>query len=179
MHPQILYIWLNFRGMSKIMYLICDFDGTLVRNDFFEERYFKIFIEKPWLAIWYGLQKNGLLRLKHRLLDNYVPEYDLRFISNQKLIDWIKENHKHYKATLLISASPDSFVKRIVEPMGIFDSVYGSSNINLKGVEKLRFIQELGINQFTYIGDSSADQPIFDAACQRYLVTSKDFIKLK
>jgi len=162
-----------------MMYLICDFDGTLVSNDFFEEKFFKLFLEQPWIIIWYGFQRNGLLKLKHRLLDDYIPEYNLKFICNQKLIDWIKENHKNYEATLLISASPDKFVKRVVEPMEIFDSVWGSSNINLKGVEKLRFIEELGIKQFTYIGDSTADQPIFDAACQRYLVTSNDFKKLK
>jgi phosphoserine phosphatase len=160
------------------MYLICDFDGTLVKNDFFEERFFKLLLEKPWLIIWYGFQKNGWLRLKHRLLDDYVPEYDSKLIWNHKIIDWIKENHKNYQATLLISASPDSFVKRIVEPMDIFDSVHGSLTINLKGVEKLRFIQKLGIKQFAYIGDSSADQPIFEAACQRYLVTSNDIKKL-
>ena len=161
------------------MYLICDFDGTLVRNDFFEERFFKLFLEQPWSIVRYGFQRNGLLRVKHRLLDNYFPEYDLKFIFNQKLVDWIKENQKNYEGTLLISASPDAFVRRIAEPLAIFDKVYGSSTHNLKGANKLHFIQELGIKQFAYIGDSPADHPVFDAANEAYLINSDKIEKIK
>ena len=161
------------------MYLICDFDGTLVKNDFFEEKFFKLFVEQPLLLIWYCFQLNGLIRLKHKLLDDYLPEYDLNFIFNQKIIDWVKENRKNYQGTFLISASPDTFVKRIVEPLAIFDKVYGSLNSNLKGINKLRFIQELGLTHFSYIGNSLADKPIFDAASQAFLINSNEITKLK
>jgi hypothetical protein len=161
------------------MHLICDFDETLVKNDFFEERFFKLFLEQPCLIVKYGFKYNGLLSLKHKLLDNYSPEYNLDFLINHELVDWVKANRKNYLGTLLISASPDRFVKRIVEPMAIFDHVHGSLNNNLKGVKKLQFIQELGINQFLYIGDSLADRPIFDAASEAYLITSNGIKKLK
>ncbi len=161
------------------MYLICDFDGTIIKNDFFEEQYFKLLLEQPWLIVHHCFQNNGLLRLKHRLLDDYSPEYNLDFIFNQNLINWIKENSKNYHETLLISASPDSFVKRIAEPMAIFDKIYGSLNNNLKGIKKLQFIKESGLFPFSYIGDSSADSPIFDAAINAYLVTYNEIKKLK
>ena len=161
------------------MYLICDFDGTFVKNDFFEERFFKLFLEQPWLIIWHGFQNNGLLRLKHRLLDDYLPEYDLNVLLNHFLINWIRENRKYYKETLLISASPDTFVKRIVEPMEIFDKIHGSLNTNLKGSQKLHFIQESGLTPFSYLGDSSADSTIFYAATQAYLINSNEITKLK
>ena len=161
------------------MHLVCDFDGTLVKNDFFEERFFRLFLVQPWLILKYGFKYNGLLSLKHKLLDDYSPEYKLDFLFNHELIEWIKENRKNYLGTLLISASPDLFVKRIVEPISIFNHVHGSLNINLKGKKKLQFIQELGIKQFVYVGDSVVDQPIFDEASQAYLITSNGINRLK
>jgi phosphoserine phosphatase len=161
------------------MYLICDFDGTLIKNDFFEERFFGLLLEQPLLIVQYAFKNNGLLNLKHKLLDNFSPEYNLDFLFNQELVDWVKANRNHYLKVLLISASPDRFVKRIVEPMAIFDNVHGSLNDNLKGKRKLHFIKELGITQFVYIGDSFADRPIFDAASKAYLITSNGIKKIK
>lgn len=113
------------------MHLICDFDGTLVKNDFFEERFFRLFLVQPWLILKYGFKYNGLLSLKHKLLDDYSPEYKLDFLFNHELIEWIKENRKNYLGILLISASPDLFVKRIVEPISIFNHVHGSLNVRI------------------------------------------------
>lgn len=161
------------------MYLICDFDGTFVKNDFFEERFFKFFLEQPWTIVRYGLQSGGWLRLKHRLLDNYSPEYDLEFILNHELIGWIKENRTDYKETLLVSGSPDSFIKRIIGPMAVFDRIHGSLTDNLTGQGKLRFIQDSGYLPFSYIGDSAADLPIFNASSKAYQITSVGIKKIK
>jgi phosphoserine phosphatase len=161
------------------MYLICDFDGTLVKNDFFEEKVFKLFLKQPWQVLKYFFREEGLLNLKHQLLDDYLPEYDLEFIFNQILIEWIKENRKNYQETLLISASPDLFVKRVAVPLNIFDRIHGSLSVNLKGQNKLRFIQESGLLPFSYIGNSSTDTPIFKASNQAYLINSNGIKKLK
>ena len=161
------------------MYLICDFDGTLVKNDFFEEQFFKLFLEQPWIIVRYGLQSGGWLKLKHQLLDNYLPEYDLEFILNHEVMGWIKENRTDYKETLLVSGSPDSFIKRIIGPMAIFDRIHGSLKKNLTGQDKLRFIQDSGYLPFSYIGDSSVDLPIFNASSHAYVITSEGFKKLK
>jgi phosphoserine phosphatase len=127
----------------------------------------------------YVFQSDGLLRLKHQLLDDYLPEYDLEFIFNQELISWIKENRGNYQETLLVSGSPDTFIKRIVGPMAIFDRIHGSLANNLKGQNKLRFIQDSGFLPFSYIGDSPADSPIFKASSQAYLIKSDGIKKLK
>lgn len=161
------------------MYLICDFDGTLIKNDFFEERFFKCLLEEPWLILKYGFSQNGLLRLKHQLLDDYSPEYDPGFLFNHEIIQWIRYNRNNYKKILLITASPDSFVKRIVERLDIFDNIYGSLDCNLRKYQKLQFIRESGLVPFSYIGDSLADSPIFDASSQAYLIVTDGIKKIK
>ena len=161
------------------MYLICDFDGTLIRNDFFEEKFYKCLIEQPWLIIKHGLKQNGLLNLKHHLLDEFSPEYDTGFLFNHGVIQWINNNRGDYKKVLLISASPDPFVRRIVEPLNIFDSIHGSINSNLRKYQKLQFIKESGLLPFSYIGDSEDDSPVFDASLQAYKIVSDGIRKLK
>lgn len=161
------------------MYLICDFDGTLFINDFFEEKFFKLCLEQPWEVVRYGLQKNGLLRLKHKLLDDFVPEYDVDFLINAGLLAWLKTNSKNYRETILLSASTDIFVKNLAEPMAVFNRIHGSLNRNLAGRNKLSFIRESGLLPFAYMGDSKADKPIFDAADQAFLVTSHEIKQLK
>ncbi|MBK9390573.1 MAG: hypothetical protein IPN68_10375 [Bacteroidetes bacterium] len=131
------------------------------------------------MIVRYGLLSCGWLRLKHQLLDNYLPEYDLEFILNHEVIGWIKENRADYKETLLISGSPDSFIKRIIGPMAIFNRIHGSLKNNLIGQDKLRFIQDSGYLPFSYIGDSSADLPIFNASSHSYKISSKGITKLK
>jgi phosphoserine phosphatase len=77
-----------------------------------------------------------------------------------------------------VSASPDFFVKALLSELQIFDGIYGSEAINLKGVNKLAFIQEKWGNDFHYMGDAKADQPIFLAAQQAYKVSAKGISKL-
>jgi 2-hydroxy-3-keto-5-methylthiopentenyl-1-phosphate phosphatase len=161
------------------MYLICDFDGTLVKNDFFEERFFKYFLEQPWMIFRYGFHPDRWLQLKHKLLDDYFPEYDLEFIFNRQLMNWIKENSGYYKETLLVSGSPDVFIKKIIGHMAIFDRIHGSSTKNLVGENKLRFIRDSGYLPFTYIGDSVVDLPLFSASCEAYQITVNGIKKLK
>ena len=43
------------------MYLICDFDETLVINNFVEEQFFKLFLAQPWMIVKYGLQSYWFL----------------------------------------------------------------------------------------------------------------------
>ena len=61
----------------------------------------------------------------------------------------------------------------------IFDDIFGSVEINLKGVEKLKFIQEKWGSNFTYIGDSNDDIPIFKMAKDAFKIINNKIINVK
>lgn len=82
---------------------------------------------------------------------------------------------------LLISASPDIWIKKISDHLQIFDLAIGSSsNENLKGTVKMDAIRKTVQGQpFTYIGDSNADLSIWQFADGILAVNPKPSVKTK
>lgn len=161
------------------MNLICDFDGTFFKNDFFEEQFFRQAIKNPFKIIKCFYRPNWLLQIKNDLMNNYQPDYDTSFLINHHLLQWINENGMLYEKKILVSASPDAFIKKMVQPLHLFDEIYGSIHENLKGKSKLRFIQQNIKGPFTYIGDSKDDKVIFDAAQQAFLIKRSKMVTVK
>lgn len=160
------------------MYLICDFDRTLFKNDFFQEQFFKLLLEKPWLVANELFKQGGLLKLKKKLLGYYSPSYPLDFLLNREVVQEIANIRHQYKRVVLISASPQEFVERVVQPLGIFDEIHGSQTTNLKSKKKLQFIKEKGFTPFVYFGDSKVDTCIFKASHSYYYINGKSRFKL-
>jgi phosphoserine phosphatase len=161
------------------MVCVIDFDGTLLKNDFFKESFFIQLIENPFYFIQHFLiKKASFLALKHQLLKNRLINYSIDHLINPLVLAWIQENRSLYKEIVIVSASPDFFVKALLSELQIFDGIYGSEAINLKGPNKLAFIKEKWGNAFHYMGDAQADQPIFLAAQQAYKVSAKGISKL-
>jgi hypothetical protein len=98
---------------------------------------------------------------------------------NPVVKNWIINNKNKYDKFLLISASPDFFVKKLISPLCIFDEIYGSIDVNLKGKNKLIFIQESYNNNFCYLGDSKEDNIIFKHAKEANLIYNNRLIKIK
>lgn len=161
------------------MICVIDFDGTLMKNDFFKESFFIKLIENPFFYFQhFFVKKDTLLSLKHILLENRVINYSIAHLFNPLVLAWIEENRQNYKEIVLVSASPDFFIKALLKDVSIFDGIYGSESVNLKGRKKLAFIQQKWGNDFHYMGDANADRPIFSAAQQAYKITSKGISQL-
>jgi hypothetical protein len=154
------------------MVCIVDFDGTFVKNDFFKERIFKRFLENPiYFVKYFLLKKKSLLELKFELLTDFSIEYDIDFLINPIVRNWIIDNKNNYNYVILVSATPEFFLKKILKSITIFDEIYGSVDVNLKGKNKLDFIQKKWGENFDYIGDSNDDLPIFHGSRNAFKIT--------
>ena len=161
------------------MICIIDFDRTFMLNDFFLEAFFRKLLGQPfYIARYFLTSKKNILELKRSLLDGYQNKYDLDLLINPSVKEWIQNNRSEYEKMILVSASPDFFVKKLLAEYSFFDAIHGSSDINLKGKAKLDFIIQHYGNQFDYMGDSRADEPIFAAATRAYKVTGKNITEL-
>ena len=162
------------------MICIVDFDGTLFKNDFFLEVFFKSLLERPIYMLNLFFEKNfDLLEIKLVLLSNHQIDYDVNFLMSPIVLNWIKVNKCNFTNVYLVSASPDFFIKYILKNQQLFDDIFGSIQINLKGVEKLKFIQEKWGSNFTYIGDSNDDIPIFKMAKDAFKIINNKIINVK
>ena len=151
--------------------LVVDFDGCYVKNDYFAERLFKKSIENPLIVLGYLLdKKQNWLDLKKELLENLEISYPLTQLVNEAVREFIHNNRKNYSQVVLVSASPDAFVKRIAAGQNMFDEIHGSTNTNLKAGEKLSFIRDRYGNNFHYIGNSADDDVILAAAMKGFKV---------
>ena len=162
------------------MICIVDFDGTLFKNDFFIELFFKYLIDKPLYILKLIFNKRfNLLEIKKEVLTNFDCKYDINFLMNNEVVNWISNNRNRFTHIFLVSASPDIFLKIVLKDQIIFDDIFGSKKINLKGYEKLKFIQQKWNTDFAYIGDSNADIPIFKAAKESYKIINNKIINVK
>lgn len=146
-------------------YLICDLDGTLLKNDFFQERLIRLLLTSPFSLLQ---ARKGLVHLKRYVLDDYTPFIDATI--NEQVVALIKASAPQFKKTLLISASPDNFVRKVGEQTGLFDECHGTRDVNLKAGNKLSFIREHGYEPYVYIGDSKADEILFKNAAFYYKI---------
>ena len=150
------------------MYLICDFDGTLVKNDYFAEQISVALIKNPFKTTINILTK-PILQLKHQYLDNFKPQ-SVSHLMNEEVISLLKQEKSNFTKTILITASTDTFIKNALMDSVLFDEVHGSQDINLKKSEKLNFIKKMNFEPFVYIGDSKDDEILFEHAAYYYKI---------
>lgn len=161
---------------EKPLNLVCDLDGTLIKNDFFVERFLWSLIFKPISTLKY-LSK-GLVPLKHHLLDDHYPN-NVSAVLNMDVVALIEKDKVKYNRIVLMSASTNDFVNRIGREVGLFDELYGTDDKNLKGKQKLDLIHEKGLAPFVYIGDAKADNIIFAAAEFYYVIKNNKPVLVK
>ncbi len=135
------------------------FCSKMLKNPFYIVAHF-LFGKGNWVA------------LKIKLLKDYKKAYDLQLLINPMVEDWIRTNRSNYHQVVLVSASPDFFVKELLSPLSLFDAIHGSTECNLKGLRKVDFIKSQYGEAFDYIGDAHADIPIFKMARHAYKVTA-------
>ena len=146
--------------------LVSDLDGTLSRTDTLHEGVLKLAATRPLqilkLAAWLAA---GRARFKARLADRVVLESeDLPL--NPDVIKTLKTARQEGRPTALVSAADHRQVEAVARTTDLFDEAHGTrENLNLKGAAKAAFLVEhFGEKGFDYIGDSSADIPVWAAA---------------
>lgn len=148
-------------------YLFVDLDGTFAKNDLFQELLIKCLLQKPYDTVNAYL-RGGVLQLKHFVFRNHKFSTD-QVMVNSKVLSLIKEKKKSGYQICLATASPQMYAEYIGKTWSIFDFALGSNEeVNLKGRAKLDMIVSFSKGaHFEYIGDSKADQIIFNK-CPRF-----------
>lgn len=147
--------------------IIVDLDETLVLQDRFQELLFLDFKKRP-LSVIKELANKPILEVKKRLFSSPF-EFEPSF--NQEVIQYLKTKKNDGHKVYLVTASPQEYADFVAAKLnGLIDITYGSTDINLKGENKLKFIQKNISREFEYLGDSTSDKIIF--------AKSNSFIKI-
>ncbi len=154
--------------------LVVDLDGTLLRSDMLYESFWSAFGKdwrSPFLSV--GALMGGRASLKrHLALASSVQAPTLPY--DPEVIAYVKAWRASGARTALVTASDQSFAEAVVAHLGIFDEAYGSDGqSNLKGERKGDFLEKrFGSKGFAYMGDASADVPVWRRASKAITVNA-------
>lgn len=166
---------------KKIVPLVVDLDGTLIKTDLLGESILQCIKKNPLtifnLFVW--LIK-GKAELKSRLaaivkIDVQTLPYNIAFVS------YLKNEYYNGRTLILATASHTLYANQIASYVGIFSETYATdSKCNLKGSKKLECLEtRFGENGFDYAGDSKADLKIFSKARNAILVHPENAVLKK
>ena len=146
--------------------LCVDLDGTLTPTDTLHECLIAVLRHRPWLILWLPFWlRHGREHLKLTLakLVSDRLRMDL-FPRRAEVVRLIETARAHGRRVELVSATHQELLGSL--DAGVrFDAVHGSRDgVNLKGNSKAALLQSLHSDGFAYIGDSSADVPVWRAA---------------
>ena len=147
--------------------LIVDLDFTVLATDVTYESIILALKNNPLLLFrmpfWYAegkvAFKNNLVRL------GAIPDAE-HLPVNQSVMDFLLEQKNGGRRVILATASHETPARAVAARLGVFDEVIATSDgPNVGGENKVTAIRALiGEEEFDYIGDRSADIPIWKAA---------------
>ena len=150
--------------------IVCDLDGTLIRNDISYEAIISFLHQKPFkigsligvliLSFFRGRQYMKSFLQRHTFFDSKHLPY------HQGVLDYLSSKKEQGHKLVLATASNIHLARRVNEHLSsLFDDVLGSTEKNnLKGHEKAKQLkQRYGLN-YIYLGDARVDNAIWDQA---------------
>jgi hypothetical protein len=151
--------------------LVVDLDGTLVLG------------ETSWASVGESLKHNPLRAALaafdylggraagKRAFANIARPKPERLSYRGPLIMFLEKERKRGRALHLVSGADQAIVEEIGAHIGLFDTVRGSDGtVNLRGYNKLAWLDARFPGGFDYVGDSAADLPIWRAIGRAMLV---------
>ncbi|MBS1509709.1 MAG: UbiA family prenyltransferase [Bacteroidetes bacterium] len=152
--------------------LVTDLDGTLIETDLLYEA-FVLLLKKNPLYVFNCIPwtLKGKAYLKSKIFGNTEIAYDT-LPYNTAVLDFLKQEFANGRKIVLATASPVYAAEQVAKVHPLFSEIYGTTEtVNLKSAIKGDFlVRQFGEKQFDYIGDSSADIPIFAQCNNAYLV---------
>jgi 4-hydroxybenzoate polyprenyltransferase/phosphoserine phosphatase len=157
---------------SKLIPLVVDLDGTLVRSDLLVESAFahlghNILAAVDLLsAIWHG---------KAALKAEIAAKTDIdvsRLPYDEDVVSLIREARAAGSKVYLASASNQRYVEAVAHHLGLFDGWFASNDSeNLSaGLKARRLVEAFGEGGFDYVGNDGADLAVWSAANRRIAV---------
>lgn len=154
--------------------LVVDLDGTLCQTDTLWECFFAGWRVHWWLplagAFWLF---SGRSNLKERLAAIALPDVS-RLPWNPTVVDALRGARAAGQRTVLATAANHRIANACASELGLIDEVIASdAATNLKGKTKAQqLVARFGEQGFDYVGDSSADVPVWAAAARKLSVSN-------
>jgi len=172
-------VYLTIMKSSNV--LVVDLDGTLLRSDMLFESFWSAF-SINWLSPVSSVAalSHGKAALKQHLASKATIDVE-SLPYDGEIIAYIQNWRSTGGRTALVTASDQSLAQPIAAHLGLFDEVHGSDgDRNLRGEQKAKFLQErYGENGFSYMGDSTADLPVWAKASKAITVNASDTLCAK
>lgn len=152
--------------LSTATVLVADLDGTLCRTDTLHEAVLQLAASDPMQILRLpGWIARGKAEMKAEIADRVVLQAD-ELPLNEAVIETLRTARAQGRRTALVSAADHRQVTAVAEATDLFDEAYGTAEgRNLKGAAKAAFLTEhFGEKGFEYIGDSTADLPVWKAS---------------
>lgn len=155
------------------LHVICvDLDGTLLATDTLHECLFRLVRRRPSLLLKLpGWLLSGKAYFKAQVAKETV-EYLGPLPYQDSVVSYLRERASLQDEIVLATAANQSIADQIAEECGFFSHVLASDETtNLSGEKKLAAIRNLiAERDFDYLGDCSADIPIWREARQAIVV---------
>ena len=153
-------------AMRQAEILVVDLDGTLVRTDTLHEGFWAAF-GRDWrtpFAVAAALREGRAALKRHLAAAVPAPEslpYD------PAVLEYVQRWRADGGRTALVTAADAQVAHAVAQHLGLFDEAHGSDGRhNLKGTNKAAFLRDRFAGGYAYMGDSSADLPVWQgAAC--------------
>lgn len=154
--------------------LCVDLDGTLIHSDMLHETTISLIQVSPLslfkLPLWL-LHGKANLKMMVAEKSHFDPS---KLPYNIELIEWLRQQKNIGRSLVLCTASDISIAESIAQHLGIFDDVIASDGKNnVAGENKATILVErFGKHQFDYVGNSSADIPVWENASKGVVVNA-------
>ena len=152
--------------------LVVDLDGSLLKTDsLYELISFAVRADPRNFLRVASASLQGRTRLK-ALVGMYASDVVPFLPTHPEVLELIAKARKAGRSVYLATASGEQVAAEAAQAFGPFDGVISSSSaVNLKGSRKAQKLEELfGERGFDYVGNESADLPIFERAEKAFLV---------
>ncbi len=162
-------------AVSDAIPLCVDLDGTLVRTDMLHETLLLLAKSSPAaLASLPGWLAKGKAGFKHFIAERVTIDAS-RLPYRADVLSLIEQARAQGRPVILATASSTKIATAIAEHLGLFDAVLSSDEgINLSARAKADLLVErFGERGFDYIGNDTADLPVFARARKAFLVSSR------
>ncbi len=153
--------------------LFVDLDGTLLATDLLWESALELIRNQPLAALQLPF---WLLKGRAHLKRQIAERVELNMATmpyRAEVVSRLEAEHESGRTIILATAAEQILADGVADHLGIFAGVIASDGTrNLKGSAKLQAIQDsIGPGApFDYIGDSTADLPIWRAAARALVV---------
>jgi 4-hydroxybenzoate polyprenyltransferase len=145
--------------------LVVDLDGTLTVTDTLYESFATLLFQDPARAVASLFHIARGPAVVKRFIAQRVRPDAAKLPYRSDLVDFLRGEKARGRQIHLVTAADQAIADAVIAEFDFFDSATGSDGErNLKGEAKLKFVRGRFADGFVYVGDGSADLPLFRAA---------------